>query len=123
MYLTQRFLSTVVNSFPTYEVRVMGLKLLEDVGSELAAALPICLTDASFHTLGTIDSAQQRLKILCKVNSNAGHLLKILYEILSNEDGDELLRDFFTAASISVNKILSVLNIMVDGLDEGIHAG
>ena len=98
----------------------MGLKLLGDAGSELAAALAISLTDASFQAQGTVDSAQQRLKILCKANSNAGHLLKILYEIPSKGDGDKLLRDLFTAASISVP---SVLNLVVDGLGEGIHAG
>ena len=45
MYLTQQFLKTVINSFPTHEVSAMGLKLLGDAGSELAAALAISLTD------------------------------------------------------------------------------
>ena len=42
-------LRTVVNSFPTHEVSATDLKLLGDAGSELAAALAISLTDASFR--------------------------------------------------------------------------
>ena len=99
------------------------LKLLGDAGSEIAATLAINLTDASFQAQGTVDRAQQRLKILCKANIYAGHLLKILYGIPSKGDGDELLRDLITAASISTSEIPSVLKLMVDGLGEGIHAG
>ena len=72
------------------------LKLLGEAGSEIAATLAINLTDASFQAQGTVDRAQQRLKILCKANNYAGHLLKILYGIQSKGDGDELLHDIVT---------------------------
>ena len=59
MNLTERFLRTVVKYFPTHEVSAMGLKLLGDAGSEIAAALAISLTDASLQAWVTVNRANK----------------------------------------------------------------
>ena len=54
----------VEKSFPTQEVRAIGLKLQGEDGSDLADDLLISLMDANFQADGTEEHTQQRLKML-----------------------------------------------------------
>lgn len=82
---------------PTEEVRAIGLKLVGEDGSDFAEGLAISLTAANFHTDGTVELVQRRLKMLCKATRRAGHFLNTRYGIPSTGEGDDFDLDFFTA--------------------------
>ena len=75
---SQRFLRMDVNSFPTQEVKAIGLKLAGSLLQVEAEAFGISLTTACLHAWGTLQELQHALKMLDRAGMREEHLLRIL---------------------------------------------
>ena len=80
-----------VYSFPTHEVRAMGLKLLGMLGSVSAATLPRRRSTPTFHCDGTDKVDQQVLKRWSRPDTRDGQFLNTINQSITRTDTSPIL--------------------------------